>query len=524
MRATAAAAPAAGMVNKLIGGSFMLIAGILMLTNVATTSSTLKVGFPNTWGTLTPSLQHSAYADTIIKNQFEPLGRFGATGTIEPLAAKSWSSTDDFRSLTFVIDNSRRFSDGTVLTAHHFKAAWEHALSLQPKSANKSVQDLLYKVEGYDDFAKTGKLSGLIAKDDSTFEIHFRTPFRMALDRLCGGRFGVFIIKKDGRYLGTGSYVIEEQGERNLLLTRNQYAAERPAYERIEVSVVDPKNAGAGLEKGDIDAYSNASGMKECASSHGEIACLSGDEVQHVNLYVNGLQNRFFAKEEYRQALQALIAREWTRAEQSGNPMVSNLKSVGFRQDTQVFLPLQKGRLTEEEAQELVRSGERYISDFVQATKSSPIFYASRSSNDWIFRLLKDQGVTFTENSGEREMKALLEMGYKTGEPDLMLLRTSVANGDPDGVYHFMGKHGAILLPMTYRSSCGESLEEGRAILDKTRLDSHYQKVARAVLKDVPFVHLGFDRDILAYRKDRVRIVEQVRERKDFRFIIFEPL
>lgn len=483
-------------------------------------ATTLKVGFPLPWGNLTPALQHTAYADTIIKNQFEPLVRAGQGGKIEPLTATSWTMSSDYRVFTFKIDATKRFSDGTSLSARHFKEAWEHALSLQPKSANSSLQDLLYKIEGYEGFEKTKKLSGLTIPDDETLQIRFKSPFRMALDRLCGGRFGVFLIQ-DGKFLGTGHYVIEELGEHALRLTPNPFSKERSGYEKVEIEIVTPGLAENALMDGTIDVYASAqlTEMNACASENSQIGCLTGDEVSHSNLNVNGLDGRFFSNSKHRLALQALVLKEL--------PAIAKPKKYevnSFRWDSQVFLPVQAGRLSEEEVKHFIDRGTPFIDEFIKATQKAPLFYLSRAGNEWLMEFLKTKGIRFTENSGNRDFKTLINMAYKTHEPDLLLLSASVANGDPDGIYHFLGSNGAILFPMIYRKRVGQLLEEGRAIFDLSRVDEHYKKVARAVLEEVPFVHLGFDVDLVAFRNDRVRVAERVRNRKQFHFHIFEPL
>lgn len=124
----------------------LLAAGITMQLNTdhSHDAESLRVAFPFYWGNLTPPLQHTAHADIIIKNQFESLVGWGEGSKIEPLAARSWTVSADHRTFTFKIDTTRRFSNGTRLSARHFKEAWEYALTLQPKSANNSLQDLLY--------------------------------------------------------------------------------------------------------------------------------------------------------------------------------------------------------------------------------------------------------------------------------------------------------------------------------------------------------------------------------------------
>ena len=102
----------------------------------------------------------------------------------QPLAAKSWIISPDYRVFTFKIDTDRKFSDGIKLSAHHFKESWERGLGMAPLSATSSVRDVLYKVAGFSSYASTKTLSGVVAKDDETLEVTFEKPFRIALDYL----------------------------------------------------------------------------------------------------------------------------------------------------------------------------------------------------------------------------------------------------------------------------------------------------------------------------------------------------
>ena len=100
----------------------------------------------------------------------------------------------------------------------------------------------------------------------------------------------------------------------------------------------------------------------------------------------------------------------------------------------------------------------------------------------------------------------------------------SVASGDPDGIYHSLGKNGSISSPIQYRKSVANLLESGRKILDLADADKHYQKVSIEALKEVPFVHLGFTKTIVAYRKDKIKIHQKHKKRDDNRLSIYESL
>lgn len=110
-----------------------------------------------------------------------------------------------------------------------------------------------------------------------------------------------------------------------------------------------------------------------------------------------------------------------------------------------------------------------------------------------------------TMDSGVVEPKVRIGAYYKTYEPDVIALNSSVVNSDPDGIYHVLGRKGAIGSPIAQRERVMQLVEEGRQIMDVEMIDSHYAKVTRAVLDEVPFVHLGFAKSISLIRADKVQ-------------------
>ena len=87
-------------------------------------------------------------------------------------------------------------------------------------------------------------------------------------------------------------------------------------------------------------------------------------------------------------------------------------------------------------------------------------------------------------------------------------MTTSTWNGDPDGIYHFLGKHGAISSPASSRPVVEAALEEGKEILNPEKLGLAYQKVSKTILEEVPSIHLGFLISTVLYWPERVRHLE----------------
>lgn len=482
--------------------------------------SFLRVGYPSYWGTLEPPLQYTAYGGALIENQFEPLVRRGKGGLIEPLAAASWTINSDFTVFRFTIDTERRFSDGSYLKAEDFKAAWEYGLSLDPVSANNSLLDVLYKLAGFDDFRKTQRLAGVRVVDDKTLEIEFATPFRIALDSLSGERLAVFKKTPNG-YLGTGPYVMREDKDHVLHMTKNPYYRAYPKrFDEIEVRIVDSSRGRELLASGAVELlpFAELGNQELCrVGSPGPVSCLTGLETSHRVIFVNALDGRFFAERKYRLAAQALVAQ--SVAEHATQFYGKDF----FRLDLQTFLPLQPGRLDSGRVSELIHRGEPFIPSFIEATRKRPLFVVSGTTHPWLEEFLRSKGVGLSSRSGTVDTKSFFDMWYRTLEPDLMLAGLSVVNGDPDGIHHALGKEGAIGSPMIYRAAVGDLLEKGRQILGLSDMKAHYKAVSETILSEVPYVHIGFLHKLFAFRSDRVRVDQAMLDRNDYRFTAFQP-
>lgn len=486
------------------------------------TMKVLKIGFPEHWGeNLSPSLQHTIYADAIMANEYEALVTIGPAGSIRPLAAKSWTVSPDKRIFTFKIDTKKKFSNGQQLTAQTFKDSWEHGLTLPPKSANSSLQDILYKVVGYDDFAATKKLRGLRVIDEETFEVEFQNPFRAALTNLAGSRMAAFVID-NGKTLGTGPYVIVENTSENVMLVANPMR-EGPYFKKVTVEVIKPDSSQSALDSDRIDAYGMAeqADFKNCLDEGSTIGCFAGNESRHVVLALNSRPDRFFRKKEHRLALQALVYKIFMTKDL---PETMKLKTV---LDPQIFLPMQAGHIENEEAMAIIEKGEPFIADFVKDTERRPVTITAGTSDillNWIKDGLSAHGVKFSDQSGIITMKELAETYYKKWNTDILLMTMSVASGDPDGIYHVLGENGAISSPMLFKKETSGLLEEGRRILDSEKIAEHYQKVTKAALAEVPFVHLGYLKTLMVYRRDKVQLDKTFKQREDSRFSSFQPL
>ena len=483
---------------------------------------TITVGVIGYWGGTSPAQQHTFVGGQVLQNRFEPLVGKDSKGILRPGGAKTWTISPDFKVFDFEIDTQIRFSDGSNLNANDYKRSWEEALRLEPKSANSSLLDLMYRIEGYEKFVTDGHLSGVEVISESRLVVRFREPFRMALDHFNGVRFSAFK-NHNGETIGTGPYTFGQEipkDSKTMKLEPNPLYPDYGELTPIMLQAVRAVDVGNLIAKGTIEAIFNTPGawLPSDLSLSDQWETALGPESYHINMLVNGTSGRLLSDLHMRQAVQYLILK---RVKESPR-LAGNLEY--FRYDPSIYLPFTAGRLENSEIVSMVLAGEKHVPELVTRSKSDPItLFWDADCDSWMRETLENAGVRLSSNS--RLIKEnYVSISYKSSEYDLMTVGTSLRMGDPDGVYHILGKNGAITKPGIYRKLVDDLLEEGRSIIDLTKLDEHYQKVSRAVLTEVPFIHLGFSRSVTLYRKDRVRVDAAAIGRNAGRFDIFEAL
>ena len=93
---------------------------------------------------------------------------------------------------------------------------------------------------------------------------------------------------------------------------------------------------------------------------------------------------------------------------------------------------------------------------------------------------------------------------------------------DPDGIYHLLGKNGAITSPLVKNEVVANLLEDGRKIIDRNMINPFYKKVSLALLNEAPIIHMGFNKAVAIYRNDKVKVDGRVLRRNEGHLHIFE--
>lgn len=213
--------------------------------------------------------------------------------------------------------------------------------------------DTLYLVEGFDNFEKTGVLSGVTVKSDSQLEVKFKKPFRLALDHLSGVRFAV-AKKIDSEYIGTGQYQITKVLPDYIELIPNPHADEMPNYSKLEIHYIPyPKDMEA-LHANVIDVSMGHLfyNVPECEDVTKNLECLAGQETSHLVIPINGLNGRLFSDPKLRLALQYIVKTELQK-----DPSWKDFFIQGFELISKFFFLFKRAGFPLEAVNETIDSG-----------------------------------------------------------------------------------------------------------------------------------------------------------------------
>lgn len=500
---------------------FTFISGIIFFAMngfAAEKPSLLRVAMRMPWTLpLHPATQHTVAEDAVMAYEFEPLLIRGYNGLIQGLAAKSYEFNKDFTVYTFTIDTSRKFSDGTPLTAKHFKDSWENGLLKDPNSSNPNQEDALSQVVGFDEFKVSKTLSGIKVIGNDILEVHFKKPFRLALVYLSGGRFAAYI-EKDGKPIGTNRYRLEDASNSLVKFTKNPfYPKKEGGFDSIEISYIkDYDDALKALKEDRIEVLAFNSRIIEPTSN---LATTNTHESRSLRFDINGMPGRFFSSKAMRLGFQSLV---WKiLREKKDIPLVTN--NLNFSLDPQPYAKLQAGRIEAAEAEKIISQGEKYIPELLAESAKVNLKIFVKGSFAFMIDELKKRGLRF-EIENFTTPAEILDDYYKSFKSDATVTGASFYNSDPDGLYHVLGRHGAITTPMIQRESVADLMEQGRNIFGQDEIARHYEKVTRTILEEVPYVHIGFGFDNHLYRSDKIGLVNsKYTELHSDVWNIFEP-
>jgi len=183
-----------GLWSALLISSFALVAGGCGGDEESTGTSTAEGGaeaaeqvFTVNWGSEPPSLDPGLASDTtsanILLNIMDPLVELDEDLNPVPAAAESFETSEDGKTVTFVLRDDLKWTTGDPVTAGDFEYAWKRTVSPE-LGADYAYQ--FYGIEGAQEYnscdpkkgdcAALADKMGVKAVDDKTLEVTLTTP------------------------------------------------------------------------------------------------------------------------------------------------------------------------------------------------------------------------------------------------------------------------------------------------------------------------------------------------------------
>jgi oligopeptide transport system substrate-binding protein len=227
-------------------------------------------------GAKIPTLDIQRSTDTtssyMIYQMIDAPFKFNSDGTISPLAAESFSVSDDGTVYTINLRPEAVWSDGEPVLAQHFVDGISRLLS--PDLANDYAYvmfdivgaadynagdlDKLEAVRAVDDYTLEVTLTGALSYFDSILAFSTFHPVRLDVVALHGDAW-----TQAGNFVSNGAYVMTERNPgQNLVFEKNPlyWDAANVQIEKIEVSIIEETaTALAAFENGELDY--NAAGF-----------------------------------------------------------------------------------------------------------------------------------------------------------------------------------------------------------------------------------------------------------------------
>ena len=178
---------------------------------------------------------------------FEGLVKYTRGGVLEPVLAKSWTQSNQGKTITFKLRENVFFTDGTPWNAEVMTWNIDRWIDEKPGSWLQLHQQ-------FDRFEIV---------DPMTVSIHLKNKIQVWLIELSYIRPVRFMSPKavdaDGKYtkpVGTGKWIVESDSVAKTVLVRNEnYWGKKPKIDKVELFVIpNQRSRGSALQAGEIDA------------------------------------------------------------------------------------------------------------------------------------------------------------------------------------------------------------------------------------------------------------------------------
>lgn len=231
--------------------------------------SVVTMAMTSAWQGLQPYNVVGLYSTVIFDQIYDRLTYLTADMEYKPRLATHWEMADDFRSITFYLDENAKWHDGVPVTADDVVFTIEVMTNPETKATNRGA--FLY-IAGTNaaGIAEDGAALGVERVDSHTVRIAFKEPMEEGAF-LNGFARAFFVFPKHllgdvppaeldrdpfwRQPVGSGPFKFSRLVEGQFVeLVRNEdYHLGSPSFETLVIRVVPQTTIAAGLQTGDID-------------------------------------------------------------------------------------------------------------------------------------------------------------------------------------------------------------------------------------------------------------------------------
>ena len=181
---------------------------------------------------LDPHIGSNGNSNQVLNEMYETLLTFDADTNVIPLLAKEWSVSEDGRTYSFVLNEGITFHDGEPFTAEAVRATYLRGMNDQTLSLYRSVKD-------WEDVKVTGEYScDIILKEPNNTFINKITQTRIVSPKaLAREDVGDYLAKNSA---GTGPYILSERvdGGYTKMVRNDNYWQAGPQVDSLTFKVV----------------------------------------------------------------------------------------------------------------------------------------------------------------------------------------------------------------------------------------------------------------------------------------------
>lgn len=185
---------------------------------------------------LDPHIGSNGNSNQILNEMYECLLTFDADTNVIPLLAKEWSVSEDGRTYSFVLNEGITFHDGEPFTAEAVRATFERGINDQTLSLYRSVKD-------WEDVKVNGDYEcDIILKEPNNTFINKITQVRIVSPKALAREDVDDYLSKNSA--GTGPYILSERvdGGYTKMVRNDSYWQDGPKVDTITFKVV-PEDA-----------------------------------------------------------------------------------------------------------------------------------------------------------------------------------------------------------------------------------------------------------------------------------------